>query len=74
MSGIFIIKVLLIGAIIGGAMMYMTGNRALKSFDKQNLVVKKLYNPFSILKFLLQLVLLAIFAFLSVLFITKFGV
>lgn len=74
MSPIFVVKVLVVGAVIGGIIMYMTGNRAIKSLDGQNLVTKKIYNPFSIIKFLLQVFLLAIFAYLSILFITKVGV
>ena len=74
MSPIFIIKVLIVGAIIGGILMYMTGNRAINSMNAQNLASKKLYNPFTIIKFLIQLIFIAIFSFLSILFITKIGV
>lgn len=74
MTPIFIVKVLIVGAIIGGILMYMTGNRAIKSLSAQNLASKKVLNPFSIIKFLFQLILLAIFSFLSIIFITKFGI
>jgi hypothetical protein len=74
MTPIFIVKVLIVGVIIGGILMYMTGNRTIKSFNAQNLASKRVYNPFSIIKFLIQVILLAIFSFASILFITKFGV
>jgi len=74
MSPFFIVKVLVVGAIIGGILMYMTGNRAIRSLDAQNLAGKKIYNPLSIIKFLMQVIVLAIFAYLSILFITKVGV
>jgi hypothetical protein len=38
------------------------------------LATKKIRNPFLIFKFVLQLVLFALFSFISVLFITKFGI
>ena len=74
MSPLFIVKVLVVGAVIGGILMYMTGNRAVKSLDAQNLAKTKIYNPLSIIKFLMQVFILAIFAYLSILFITKVGV
>lgn len=73
MSPLLIVKILVVGAIIGGVMMYLTGNRSIKALNAQNLVNKKVYNPFSIIKFLLQLIFLAIFSFVAILFITKFG-
>jgi len=54
--------------------MYLTGSRAAKSLEGKTLASKKVSNPFSILSFLFQIILLAIFAFASVIFITKFGV
>ncbi len=74
MTPLFIVKVLIVGAIIGGILMYMTGNRAIKSLGAQNLASKKIYNPMSIIKFLFQLILLAVFSFLSIIFITKFAI
>ena len=74
MTPIFILKVLIVGALIGGMLMYMTGNRSIKSLNSQSLATKKIRNPFLIFKFVLQLILFALFSFISVLFITKFGI
>jgi hypothetical protein len=74
MNPILILKLLLVGVIIGGIIMYGIGRRNTEKIEidkKLGLKTKAVFSPLAFIIFLIKVLFMAALAFVAVLFITK---